>query len=485
MLHSQELLLKFSDIIGIPETEARSGFQILLKQLSEKLSYGDEIEIESLGYFAYKKVRTNLSSNNDFIPVMIFSTNQFSNTKTEHLIFFLPDKHMEEFPSVDSFLNLSFGKPIIIPEKFSDELPLLLSTNEIIGLIESKVERLIASGKIYKCTDDAKQEFDIYYESTEGKVQEATEEVNSSVIDEHSGVDMGLEKNIDLTDDVEKVEDIKDYELVEPEGTMSASPITEDSETKEQIFSDDFEFKSESGEPIENAEIKNGYAEISDNLLRSTISELEHTGSGLEKADVQTSNSRLRKRKLRRLVFSILALIILASISIGVYLNYEKIKEIVNTYLGKNSEVVEAKPEVSPKIINRSYEIPISYPYEKNFVMFSSIQDSLLISPAILSTEHTEIRSDFTSNQSDLNLEADNLIEVSRNIFQKGSEFIIQVSSWKSYSKAQEEVKKYIEHGYNAELLEASSDSIGKYFRVMVRDFNSLNEARNFLNRNK
>ena len=65
-------------------------------------------------------------------------------------------------------------------------------------------------------------------------------------------------------------------------------------------------------------------------------------------------------------------------------------------------------------------------------------------------------------------------MKVRGNIYQRGSEFLVQVSSWKSKSAAEKDLKKYIENGFSAELIEESSRDIGKYRRVMVGGFKSL-----------
>ena len=77
------------------------------------------------------------------------------------------------------------------------------------------------------------------------------------------------------------------------------------------------------------------------------------------------------------------------------------------------------------------------------------------------------------------------MLEVGENIYKRGSEFLVQVSSWKSKSKAEEELNKYIKKSFRAELIEESSNGLRKYRRVMVGGFDSIEEAENFLNQYK
>jgi cell division septation protein DedD len=71
------------------------------------------------------------------------------------------------------------------------------------------------------------------------------------------------------------------------------------------------------------------------------------------------------------------------------------------------------------------------------------------------------------------------------NVFQRGEEFLVQVSSWKSKVKAESEHAKFRDAGYAAELVEYHSRELGKYHRVMIGGFKSYDEAKEFLKQKK
>ena len=160
MINSKELLQKFSRRLGIPESEGRLGLEIFAKLISQKLEFGDEVVIDSLGHFAYKKVKPVNSESAEYQKIILYSEEKLSSQNKNFLLFFLPSESSREFPHIDSYLNLSFGKPIITSEKTAEnEFVLTSSRNEMISLIESKVEKLISDGKIIKSVSENEHEF--------------------------------------------------------------------------------------------------------------------------------------------------------------------------------------------------------------------------------------------------------------------------------------------------------------------------------------
>ncbi len=126
----------------------------------------------------------------------------------------------------------------------------------------------------------------------------------------------------------------------------------------------------------------------------------------------------------------------------------------------------------------------MTYPYKLEEEELSQIQDSLIISPSVFITKQT-LPTDAVSNTELVPTSDIQLVKAHQNIYQRGSEYLVQVSSWKSKSKAESELNKYIENGFRAELIEEYSSELGKYRRLMVGGFSSIDEANNFLNKNK
>jgi cell division septation protein DedD len=74
-------------------------------------------------------------------------------------------------------------------------------------------------------------------------------------------------------------------------------------------------------------------------------------------------------------------------------------------------------------------------------------------------------------------------IRISNLIFRRGNEYNVQVSSWRSPIKAEEEMKRLKARGYNAFIVQAYLPSKGgTWHRVRIGGFKSESEARNFLN---
>jgi hypothetical protein len=494
MINSRELILKFSKLIGIPESEARLGFEIFIRQISKQISLGDEIEVELLGFFSYKKVKSDVSLDNYYQRVIIFSTDRISQSSKDILLFFLPDESKKEFPRIDSYLNLSFGKPLVTSVKgIAEELFLPFSSDETISLIDSKVEKLISNVKIYNSSGIKDQEFIIAPKHEEEIVivtvidNESVDEIEEPEIKQETEIE---NESDDLTTAEEKriTKTFDDFELVRTDNIESLDDKKRDGDSKSKIFFDDLKFQDELAEQSENVETKDGYKELTDRVLKSTITTSENTYPDSERKELTLSETRPKKKRMKRLVFSMLTLLIITSASAGVYLNYDQVKGIIDKYIGNRSSVVASKEKITPQIISRTYEIPVSFPYEKGKLFLSSIEDSMLISPTVFTVKQN--LSDISErevglDQNTATANAGELLEVGDNLYKRGSEFVVQVSSWKSKSKAEEELKKYIENGFRAELVEESLSGLGKYHRVMVGGFNTIEEAENFLNQNK
>lgn len=69
-------------------------------------------------------------------------------------------------------------------------------------------------------------------------------------------------------------------------------------------------------------------------------------------------------------------------------------------------------------------------------------------------------------------------------IFSDGKRFTVQISSWKTRSVAENEVRRLSESGFPSYLSEYGSSSGTKWYRVRVGDFSSLEEAEEFIGKN-
>jgi len=484
MINSLELITKFSRLIGIPETEARLSFEILALQIAQKLSFGDQIEIESIGYFSFKKVKLNASSDDQHQRLIIFSTDRISQSNKDILLFFLPAYSKKDFPQIDSYLNLSFGKPLIPLDRISEnEFILPSSSNEMISLIESKVEKLISESAIFQNSETINQEFFLQSEEEKillevPKVDEPSISIEETKSEEESESPAAGKEKVPI-----KIFD--DFELVGSD-TAYLEDLTGTDQADKWIFND-LALKKEIEDQDENVENKEGYTEVRDKSLKLMMSKNKSIEENVRNREAEIPVQKPRMSLLRRLVFTVLTIIILTSAAVGVYLNYDQIKKLISQYIGDKPKVTEVKKIVAPKIILRTSEIPASFSYDKSEPVMSAVNDSMIINPTVFNLGQDLIESGTSKNEISINGSKESggtLLKVGDNIYKKNSEYIVQVSSWKSKLKAETEMKKLVDKGYNASLMEYTSASIGKYYRVRVGGFKSLHEVNNFLNKN-
>ena len=485
MINHKELLQKFTRRLGISESEGRLSLEIFAKLISQKLELGDEVEIEALGYFTYKKVKPVNSENDEYQKIILYSEEKVTAQNKNFLLFFLPSESSREFPHIDSYLNLSFGKPLISSEKIAEnEFNLPSSNNEMISLIESKVEKLFSEGMIHKSTDINDQEFIL--PSDEEEILFDTAAQNEPVIiTDNPEFEPGPNSPI-ISDETKVISTFDDFKLVEPDKISSLEETNSENEHEAKWVFDDLAIQDDTDlqNEKEPAPTFDGYTEVKDPFLEKTsrpdsLSGKDVSGKSFDD-DLGSSPKKSTMRKLVPVLIAIFTVVLVA----GIYLNYDKIKNIIFKNESNFSPTVANQKKIEPNIIARTFKIPVTYPYKLEEEELSQIQDSLIISPSVFITKQT-LPTDAVSNTELVPTSDIQLVKAHQNIYQRGSEYLVQVSSWKSKSKAESELNKYIENGFRAELIEEYSSELGKYRRLMVGGFKSFDEANNFLNKNK
>lgn len=486
MINHKELLQKFTRRLGIPESEGRLSLEIFSKLVSENLEFGDEIEIDKLGYFVFNRVRAGDIESDVYQRVLLFSEEKISQQNKNFLLFFLPVKFEREAPHIDSFLNLSFGKPLIISHTTEgSDLVLSASNKEIISLIESKVEKLFSEGMIHKSSNFNEQEFTI--PGGEQEILFDTAALQNETVDKADKPEFEPEPVTQINFEEQKdINNFDDYELVEPDknSSLEESKIEKEQDVKWSMDDLALQDYTELQNEEESAPTFDGYTEVKDLLLEKTL----HQDSLTEKDDSEKSSDDRRdlspKRTTKRKLILLLFVIIIAVLAAGVYLNYDLIKSAIFKNESNITQTVAPQKKIEPNVIARTFETPVTYPYKIEEEVLGQIPDSLIISTSIFTSKQT-VATDANTNTELIPTTENDLVKVQQNIYQRGSEFLVQVSSWKSKSKAESELKKFIENGFRAELFEEYSREIGKYRRLMVGGFKSIDEANHFLNQNK
>uniref|UniRef100_A0A832G7R8 SPOR domain-containing protein n=1 Tax=Ignavibacterium album TaxID=591197 RepID=A0A832G7R8_9BACT len=153
-----ELIKKIAKKAGIPDSELKLFFEILLKRLSSLLKIGQAAYVKDFGYFFLLKGKINQSRLNfieenipdAFIDFILFSLNKdLKSSIEEGLIFNVPTIDDDDFQIIDTYFSLSIGKPLIpVRGTSSDEFYVPTGGYELRRLIESKVEKIITEAEI-------------------------------------------------------------------------------------------------------------------------------------------------------------------------------------------------------------------------------------------------------------------------------------------------------------------------------------------------
>ena len=152
-----ELIRKISKRSGVPDTEAKVFFEILLSNMSKKLKYGEAIKLKGFGYFQLrqgiiKKLSSLEEEQNNLMTTDLFvfsPLNKETEHESENLIFNVPENTVNEFESLDAHFSISINKPII-PLLGKNEIDYFIppTGNELEKLFESKVEKILEDVEI-------------------------------------------------------------------------------------------------------------------------------------------------------------------------------------------------------------------------------------------------------------------------------------------------------------------------------------------------
>lgn len=425
MITHKDLLKDFPIKLGIPKFAARQALEEFALIIAQNLNFGDQIEINSLGFFAYKKIKTLAEDKNNFQQLLVYSKEKITSLNKNIIFFFIPSTAHSLSGNLDSYLNLSFDKPLITSTKDTEnKIIAAVAENELSGLIQTKTEKLFSEGKIYKSFDESEQE------------------ISLSPPQEEIVFDTGaIESNDFPSDKFEPVKIFNDF--------ASAEVETEPTQSKQHLTDE------------------NGDENFSKANLKTTE----------DKIKLGKSEKKLRKRFL---FFAAAALILI--FASGVYFNYEKISALF--FEINEQEHLESKDKTKPISEESTPETSTPFPSED----YSQTVDSLYISSQENNTKpniNGVSLSDELSSKAVNEETREKFVRVQGYVFKRNERFYVQLSSWKAKSKAESEVKKYNQLGYSAELIKYNSSELGRLYKVMVGAFNSLKDAKNFLKQNQ
>jgi cell division septation protein DedD len=203
---------------------------------------------------------------------------------------------------------------------------------------------------------------------------------------------------------------------------------------------------------------------------------------------------------------SILPLIsILAFIIIGAIVVYIYVIKGDNISGGDQIIVQNIKPTSNVNVIERDYEIAVTYPYAKNEsrILISGYNRNLLSAKDVISEVQKEVNHEIkqqpkTEKISDVvnkpkidekevipvleepKVPTETKEEKSNRIFLYKNYYVVQVGTFKSEETANREADRYFNMGYNAFIEVVESRNGGKMYKLNVGDFTSEEFARQF-----
>ena len=383
MLKSSDLLVKFARLIGIQESKARYGFENFVIHFTQKYPLGTKIKVNSLGYFSYKKIAATSSTNSELQSVIIFSENPLNSSSDNILVFFAPDQINQNYSLLDSYLNLSFGNyQLILDKKTNNEFVKSYSLNEKRSLIESKIEKLFSNSVEIQKGEES-EEFILPSKDQALVSGELINNEYASFREKESEIDgKDLVSSTKMDEDLSGKE-IESFELVDPSDVKKSDDgIDVKNDNNKWVF-DDLAIETELNVPAKSEEVRNGFTEVKSQIPESFKENNEKTISRSVDQQLEKSEEKLKRRKIRRVLFRTIIVLILAASALGVYLNFDQINELISQYSGNKQELVVVREKVIPNIIERDPSLIFTEFYISDLELPNSIVDSMIISPKV------------------------------------------------------------------------------------------------------
>ena len=224
------------------------------------------------------------------------------------------------------------------------------------------------------------------------------------------------------------------------------------------------------------------------------LSEEKEPTSPIEEPEVEIKLNRSQEKKIpkygRRSSSSsfVKILAILIIIVGGLYILF---KEDGN--IDVKEEIPPAERNTSTTYVERDYEVPVTYPYDKNdngqeISGIDLSKEKAPVSGEKVTTNNTaknnvQIKEQPVANRTSNNANNGPAL-VESNIYNYGEYYVVQVSSFRSEQVAQNTVAKYNSQGYKASIENIVING-NNWYRVQVGNFKTLEEAQNFKNSNK
>lgn len=237
--------------------------------------------------------------------------------------------------------------------------------------------------------------------------------------------------------------------------------------------------------------------DVNENFIDESKEEHKIELEKIEEQKVEYFESAKKKNLIPFIVFPLL--VIGLSLVLYWYLEFYKKSEMTT----KPTQIALKTDNV--KIVQRNFDIPVTYPYLPK-VKETSISETVPpksedqnltpekneivktepVNPGIKKVEKEIPKQTVTETKQPVKplVPTGKSLNVGNNIYKYGNYFVVQVAAFRSSSISENEAGKYRNKGYNAFVEAAEIPGRGTWYRVRVGNFNSKEEALIFANKN-
>ena len=203
------------------------------------------------------------------------------------------------------------------------------------------------------------------------------------------------------------------------------------------------------------------------------------------------SEQQLKKMNGRRtsiIFFIALLTIIVVGTALLMYLKSSRL----SIFDKKNISSNNSSQAGNPVLINRDFDIPVSYPYLKNNkaknLSLIGIDSSLIVNKKNDEVKQTSVNNSksepnkknieepYGNDKSSVFNKSGAGIKVYKNIYKNGNIFVVQVSSWKTESIAVNQAEKFKKRGYIPYVEKTLIPGRGEWYRVRIGNFKKFTE---------
>jgi cell division septation protein DedD len=337
------------------------------------------------------------------------------------------------------------------------------------------------------------------FEEEEIIPEEVSDSESESVTEEEA------EETISETETISEEESseisIPNEDKIQSEESETEEPVLKNfqrvsSLTKEFTVSPDEEGEEETDTeeaPRRITEVRGGFQKV-----RRTTAEFDFDLSGikgLDEEDEITGKEETKKAAAfskrtyegyhkRSTIPSLIIAFVVVIVLAGIIYMYLRIKSENHEPANAN---ITGTAKQQTKVIDRNYDVPVTYPYD------SSTENKPSNLPEDVQKPDEKVSTGKPENENVAKTKPDiseirrpvNAERIGRYIYKYPQGIVVQVSSWKSKSIAISQVRKYNKAGYTAFAEMTTVSGQGLYYRVRVGYFNSLDEAKEFADRNQ